>query len=124
MRDIIIGASLLVIAALSWILVMTTDSNAESHSNKVMKDCLVEYGYTPEKFEGFDFSKPAACHGAWRVAENERDYKKMKDFLVDHPWYKGKNWKWEERAEYSCEKIYSTQLMNTITVCSKPIYLN
>ena len=102
-----------------WVL----EAKAE-HSNEVMKLCLEESGYTPDKFETFDFSKPAACHSKWRVAETEKDYVKMRSFLQEHPWYKGKNWKWEERAEYSCEKIYSTRLLRNVEICSKPYYIN
>jgi len=121
MRDIIIGVSLLALAVIAWLLVMTTDSNAESHSNEVMKNCLIEYDYTPDKFETFDFSKPAACHSKWRTAETEKDYKKMRDFLAEHPWYKGKNWKWEQRAEYTCVKRVD---MGGIELCTRPYYLN
>jgi len=104
-----------------WVL----EAKAETtHSNEVMKSCLEESGYTPDKFETFDFSKPAACHSKWRVAETEKDYVKMRSFLQEHPWYKGKNWKWEERAEYSCEKIYSTRLLRNVEICSKPYYIN
>ena len=121
MRDLIIGASLLAVAALSWVLVMTTDSNADSMSNQVMKECLNKHGYTPEGFETFNFSKAAACHSDFRIAQKEMDNEKMRDFLADHPWYKGKNWKWEQRAEYTCVKRMD---MGGIELCTRPYYLN
>ena len=121
MRDLIIGASLLAVAALSWVFVMTTDSNADSMSNQVMKECLNEHGYTPEKFETFNFSKAAACHSDFRIAQREKNYEKQREFLTEHPWYKGKNWKWEERAEYTCFKRYD---LDGMEFCYKPIYLN
>lgn len=120
----LIAFGLLAICVLAWVLV-ASDAKAEtSHSNEVMKQCLDQYGYTPEKFDTFDFSKPAACHSKWRVAEIEKNHVKMRKFLDEHPWYRGKNWKWEERAEYNCEKIYSTAYLNNITICTKPYYLN
>jgi lipopolysaccharide export system protein LptC len=121
MRDLIIGASLLLVAALSWVLVMTTDSQAESRSNEVMKECLAKHGYTPEGFQTFDFSKPAGCHSDYRISQRKVEYEKQREFLAEHPWYKGKNWKWEERAEYTCIKRYD---MSGMEFCFKPIYLN
>jgi hypothetical protein len=121
----VVGFSLLGLAVLAWVFVVSTNAKAATnHNNEVIKACLEESGYTPEKFYEFNFSKAAACHSDWRVAQDNRDKEKQRQFLAEHPWYKGTNWKWEEKAEYTCEKIYSTQLMNTITVCSKPIYLN
>jgi hypothetical protein len=46
----------------------------------------------------------------------------MRSFLQEHPWYKGKNWKWEERAEYTCKHIETLQ--GSAEVCSKPYYIN
>lgn len=89
-----------------------------------MKACLAQEGYTPENFDSFNFGKAASCFHDWKTAEAEKDRVKMRKFLDENPWFRGKNHKWAERAEYSCEKIYSTALLNTITVCSKPIYVN
>lgn len=119
---------LLGIAVFAWLFVVSTKVNADTVSakqnNTVMKACLEQHGYTPEKFDTFHFNKAAACYHDWKTAETEKDYAKMRAFLKENPWFKGKNWKWEETAEYSCEKIYSTALLANITVCSKPYYVN
>jgi len=122
-RDNLIAVAILATFVGAWMWVL--DAKADTtHSNEVMKSCLAEHGYTPENFETFKFSKSAACFHDWKTAEVQKDYEKQREFLQEHPWYKGKNWKWEERAEYSCEKIYSTALLANITVCSKPYYIN
>ena len=121
-KDTAIAVVILITLLLSW-MALYNDAQA-SENNAVMKSCLDEYGYTPEKFHEFNFAKAAACHSDWRTAEDERNRMKQRKFLEEHPWYKGKNWKWEETAEYSCEKIYSTRLLQTVTICSKPIYIN
>lgn len=110
------------LAATAWVLTLTTEADAGARENNaIMKACLEQYGYTPEKFETFNFSRPAKCHSDWRIAQNEKSYAKMREFLDKHPWYKGTNWKWEERAEYTCTKRYD---LNGIVVCHKPYYLN
>ena len=117
MKGIILVLGLLIV------LVGTVQGNADpSHSNQVMKQCLEQYDYKPENFYSYDFSKAAKCHSDWRIAENNRDRARIKEFLKKHPWYKGSNWKWEERAEYNCQKVYSD--VGPITVCSKPYYVN
>ena len=121
MRDILIGVGLLTLAVIAWTFVITTESNAESHSNQVMKQCLEKHGYKQENFQTYDFSKAAKCHSDFRIAQKEKDNEKMRDFLADHPWYKGKNWKWEQRAEYTCVKRMD---MGGIELCTRPYYLN
>ena len=111
---------MLLVLLVAFLFIITDEAKANMN-NQVMKACLNEYGYTPEKFETFDFSKPAACHSKWRVAETSKEIAKMREFLLDHPWYKGKNWQWENRAEYTCVKRYD---LNGVEVCSKPYYLN
>jgi len=91
-------------------------------SNDVMKSCLEEHGYTLDKFDTFNFSKAASCHSAYRIGEVKNNLEDQRQFLSDHPWYKGTNWKWEERAEYTCSKIDT--LRGSATVCSKPYYIN
>ena len=36
------------------------------------------------------------------------------------PWLKGTNWKWEQRAEYTCTKEHHTGR----TICRRPYYMN
>jgi len=121
-----IAFGLLAICVLAWVFI-ATDAHAKvsaNQNNAVMKACLEQEGYTFDKFDTFNFSKAAACFHDWKIAEIEKDYAKMREFLKENPHFKGKNWKWEERAEYNCEKIYSTAYLNNITICTKPYYLN
>jgi len=95
------------IVCVMWSGAMTYDAIANMN-NEVMKSCLEKYGYKQEKFNTFDFSKPAACHAKWRAAETEKNITKMREFLKEHPWYKGENWQWEECAKSNrCTKRFS-----------------
>ena len=127
-NDTLVAVGLLLVIVLAWVFASTAEAKSEvisaKQNNAVMKACLQEHGYTPERFEYFDFTKAADCFHEWKTAEREKNYAEMRKFLKERPWYKGPNWKWEETAEYECEKIYSTALLNTITVCSKPYYIN
>jgi hypothetical protein len=92
-----------------------------SDNNRVMKACLDEYGYTPDNFNAFNFGPAAECFHKWRTAENSNETIKLREFLLEHPWYKGSNWQWEARAEYTCTKHYDK---HGIRLCYKPIYMN
>jgi hypothetical protein len=102
----------------SFLFIISGEAKANT-SNEVMKACLKEYNYSPDKFYSFDFSKPAYCHSKWRAAETSKERIKLREFLLEHPWYKGKNWRWETRSEYTCVKRYD---LNGIEVCTKPFY--
>lgn len=92
-----------------------------SANNQVTKACLEIHGYTPEKFDNFDYSKAAACVSDWRVGKNAEEYAKLREFLKKKPWYRGSNWKWEEKAEYTCRTLHHA---GGIEVCTKPYYVN
>jgi hypothetical protein len=96
------------------ILLFSVNSFANTN-NDVIKMCIG----ANETWAG-----ASRCYHDWKVYDNRRKYSKEKQFLKDNPWYRGNNWDWEDRAEYRCEKIYSTQLLNNITVCHKPILIN
>lgn len=117
----IVAIGLMGVVILGW---WAMAEAGESESNKVMKQCLQEHNYTPDKFHNYDFGPAAACHGEWAVADLERNIEKQKKFLEENPWYRGSDWNWQETAGYNCEKIYNNSLMNTITLCSKPTYVN
>jgi hypothetical protein len=106
------------------ILLLLSTATANAQSNEIMKMCLKDTGYTPKTFYQYDFSKGFACWSNWKSGYEKLKMEKQRQFLEENPWYKGNNWKWEERAEYDCEKIYSTQMMANITICHKPYYLN
>jgi hypothetical protein len=90
-------------------------------NNQAIKYCLDIYGYTPEKFDEFNWSGASSCFHEYDIANQNKKHEEIREFLKEKPWYKGKNWQWELRSEYTCAKRYD---MNGIEVCSKPYYLN
>jgi|SRR6056300_786319 hypothetical protein len=109
MKEIIaiIGTVVLIVSLWSF-------AKAESISNKVMKQCVEMY--KP------DWNKAAACHSDYRVGQRKTDNEKIKKLLAEKPWFRGKNWNWEEPAKlnYSCRK----DLSNGATICQRPYYIN
>jgi hypothetical protein len=105
-------------------LVLAGSAHAIADNNKVLKMCLAANGYTPDQFDTFDFGPAANCFHEWKIADTEQDYVKMRAFLEEHPWYRGKNWRWEEYVEYTCSTVISTKHTRNPTVCSKPIRIN
>ena len=111
---------------------MTTPAFAEFDNNKMnnrmIKECLDVWGYDrdepdPQKrLDSFDFRMASTCVGDFRLEDWQKRIKADREFVNDKPWFRGKNWKWQERAEYTCRRI--TNLSGTYEVCSKPIYLN
>jgi hypothetical protein len=121
-KDTAIAVVILIALLLSW-MSLYNDAQA-SENNAVMKYCLQETGYTPDKLETFKFADASRCYHGWKVRDDAEKAAQRQAFLEANPWYKGGNWKWQETAEYRCEKIYSTTMVRNITVCSKPIYIN
>lgn len=96
----------------------------EPYTNQLIKLCLEENGYDQKNFDTFDFSKAMMCINYKKQPYLKAERKQMADLLKEKPWYKGPNFKWEQRAEYTCSKIYSTAHAMNVTVCQKPFYLN
>lgn len=94
-------------------------------TNEMIKDCLTAYQYdygapVDKRLNNFDWQSASNCVAGFSQDKHEKKLAEQRKFLNDNPWYKGKNWKWTERAEYTCVKQYHTGL----TVCHKPIYIN
>ena len=87
MRDYILGTGLLAAAAVSWLFVVT-DANATVTSNDALKGCLVINGYSPEKFDTFNFNKASACFQNWRTEKNRQELAELRDFLKHNPRYR------------------------------------
>lgn len=124
MKSILIGTVFILFAPFAVAM-----ANDNSKNNQMVKDCLDLYGYDRElpvdiRLNTFDFSGPANCVAGFRYEEHLKKVKERKEFLEENPWFRGSNWKWEERAEYTCSKIYSTAHLTNITVCQKPYYVN
>ena len=108
-------------------LVITSPAYANQNklNNQMIKDCLDVFGYNrtapiEERLNNFDWQSASWCVAGFKMEESKKRQEEIKAFLKQNPWFKGKNWKWAERAEYTCTKNYSTGL----TYCHKPIYLN
>ena len=95
--------------------------DAYAQDNEALKSCLKLHEYSPEKFHTFNWGAVSACFHAASIAQSEETYARMREFLEENPHYRGPNWDWERRAEYTCIKRYD---MNGIEICSKPYYLN
>jgi hypothetical protein len=93
----------------------------DNNNNDYVKECLALHDYSPEKFDTFNWNAASACFHAKSIAQSEAVYAKLREFLEENPHYRGPNWDWERRAEYTCIKRYD---LNGIEVCSKPYYLN
>ena len=96
-----------------------------SRNNQMMKECLDVYGYdkslpVEERLNTFDWNAASSCVSGFNLEEQQKKLAELREFLKDKPWFRGKNWKWQERAEYTCTKQYH----NGITVCRKPYYIN
>jgi len=94
-------------------------------TNNMIKDCLMAYEYdydapVEERLNNFNWQDASDCVAGFKHEEHEKRLAEQREFLKQKPWFKGTNWKWEERAEYTCTKDYGTGL----TYCHRPIYLN
>lgn len=115
MKENAIAVLLLFIAVICWVTVVNANE-----SNEVLKKCLIDSGYTKENFDTYNFSKAAKCHSDYRVGMQKVKNEETREFLKKKPWYKGKNWNWEDKAEYTCHEEYHTGY----TFCHRPHYIN
>lgn len=96
-------------------------------NNKMIKECLDVYGFdktlpVEQRLNTFDWRSASGCVSNFVVGKQQKKVAEQREFLDQNPWFKGKNWKWIERAEYTCRHIDTLQ--GSYEVCSKPIYLN
>ena len=79
-------------------------------NNEAMKACLAINGYTPEKFDTFDFSKAAGCHQDYRADRRTAQLAEMRDFLKHNPRYRypgqSMNKCWGKPREMPFESAY------------------
>ena len=88
MRDYLVGLGLLTLAAVSWLVVITTDAQAERNlNNQTMKDCIQHYR-TGSDVNSVDWSKASACYQQWKVGEIKAEYAELRDFLKHNPRYR------------------------------------
>lgn len=60
----------------------------EVSTNDALKGCLVINGYTPEKFDQFDFSKAAGCFHDFQSQKHAEEMAELRDFLKHNPRYR------------------------------------
>lgn len=77
-------------AIVGAILVSTvlTHEVAANENNEAIKGCLVTNGYTPEKFQTFDFRIAAACYQKYKSDRNAKELAELRDFLKHNPRYR------------------------------------
>lgn len=83
MREVI-GA---IVGAILVSAVFTHDVIA-NENNEAMKGCLVINGYTPEKFDTFDFTKASYCYQNYKIQRNAKELAELRDFLKHNPRYR------------------------------------
>jgi hypothetical protein len=83
MREVI-GA---IVGAILVSAVFTHDVIA-NENNEAMKGCLVINGYTPEKFDTFDFTKASYCYQKYKIKRNAEELAELRDFLKHNPRYR------------------------------------
>lgn len=94
--------------------------------NHMIKECLDVWGFDREesnpqkRLDSFDFSHASGCISGFRHDEWMERIEEDRKVVERKPWLKGTNWKWEERAEYTCTKEHHTGR----TVCRRPYYMN
>ena len=113
------------------VIVLTIGLASQTHANDVspnemIKQCLDVWGYDrnepdPQKrLDQFDFRNASKCVAGFRYEYWQERIEADREFVKTKPWFRGTNWKWEERAEYTCTKEYHTGM----TICRKPYYVN
>ena len=60
----------------------------EVSNNDALKGCLAINGYTPEKFDQFDFSKAAGCFHDFKSQKHAEEMAELRDFLKHNPRYR------------------------------------
>jgi hypothetical protein len=121
MKRVITGAVLALLSSSTWAF-------AEKSNNDMIKDCLLTHGYdyslpVQERLDSFDWSVAADCVSGFAVEKHKAKLEEYRQLVKEKPWYKGPNWRWELRAEYTCRIVNSTNA-GPIEVCSKPYYIN
>jgi hypothetical protein len=70
------------------ILCLLASAAISNDNNQVVKACLDINGYTPEKFDTFDFNKASACYHNWKSVKEAEELAELRDFLKHNPRYR------------------------------------
>ena len=77
-----------IILSLVFAFFATSAVSYEVTNNDALKGCLALNGYTPDKFDQFDFSKSASCFLNFRAQRNAEQLAELRDFLKHNPRYR------------------------------------
>jgi hypothetical protein len=121
MKRVITGVVLALLSSSTWAF-------AEKTNNDMTKDCLTINGYdyslpARERVNTFDWTAAAYCTAGFQQEQHKKRLAELTEFIKENPWYKGPNWRWKLRAEYTCRIVNNTDT-GPIEVCSKPYYIN
>jgi hypothetical protein len=95
-------------------------------NNEMMKQCLDVWGFDRDepnidkRFSDVNMMDIAGCVQGFRAEAWAIQIEKDREFVKSRPWFRGSNFKWQERAEYTCTKHLHTGQ----TICQKPYYVN
>lgn len=94
-------------------------------NNEMIKQCLEAYEYkktapVEERLNNFDWQSASDCVAGFNQERQKVKLAEQKEFLKKNPWYKGRNWNWEDRAEFTCHTEYHTGNV----FCHRPKYIN
>mgnify|MGYP001058567312 CR=1 FL=1 len=81
----------MVIIAFGSVILLLDSQKAEAEqltTNTVIKGCLALQGYTPDKFDNFNFNKASACFHNWKAEQNKQELAELRDFLKHNPRYR------------------------------------
>lgn len=65
-----------------------TNEAVANENNDMIRACLIMNGYTPEKFQTFDFSVAAKCYHNYKSQRNAEKLAELRDFLKHNPRYR------------------------------------
>ena len=97
-------------AIITLVICLFATTAMANENNQAMKYCLEINGYTPEKFDTFDFRKSAACHSNYRAGVQQEKLAELRDFLKHNPRYRfpgqSNNRCWGKPREMPFESAY------------------
>lgn len=120
--------SLLAVIVVALIVTFSYDAaraDIAPTNNKMIKECLTAFNYdydapVDKRLNNFNWNKASNCVSNFNIEAQQKKVAAQREFLKKNPWFKGTNWKWQQKAEYTCVKQHHTGY----TVCSKPYYIN
>jgi hypothetical protein len=79
---------LMVMVGVVMISTVFTYEAVGNENNNMIKACLYMNGYTPEKFDTFEWNKASSCYQNYKVQANAEKLAELRDFLKHNPRYR------------------------------------